>query len=421
MSSPGRQSRSPQGWGTQLLAALLGNARENTNFGKDEETANAEAGGKKVDVESPYKKAGFRSVFGDPSDTYNAQFRIANYQTGKEQAGRMALLEREYQLRRDNFLLEKGDEIKGLVDKQIAEKYGITKESHPELYAKYQQQILPGIVENRFSEQQALQAKNTSEAGLASDLSQQTRPTRLQTGLAEANTGLLAARTGESGAAAGLRRQPMVNSNLDMLARTAPLERSIDLQNKSLVPIGDNKLLTLGNSPTVTSFPTSQETQMAGLLGQPAPRISSEPFGSAEGIKLSDGTFIPKVGGKVTSPLSGVINAASGNINHGGGKMPSNFISPPTPFEQRSTPMISSPSIQAPAQQPSLTPPVSGTFPYETRGGTVNVPLSMGDIDIPTDFSNRLSTAPNDIRMPMFKAFVDAEMRRRMKNANIGF
>lgn len=421
MSRSHRQNNPHEGILSKLLLASLSTPSVNPTFGKDQETANAEAGGKQVDVENPYKKTGFfKQMFGNMANENNLNYQLGLQNQSREQGNKIALLEKQNQLNRDNFLLENAEAIKNSVRQNIANKYGITEESHPELYKQYQQQVLPSIVQNQFSEQQALQAKNTSEAGLASDLSQQTRPTRLQTGLAEANTGLLAARTGESGAAAGLRRQPMVNSNLDMLARTAPLERSIDLQSKSLVPLGDNRLLTLGNSPTVTSFPSSQETQMAGLLGNPAPRVSSEPFGSAEGIKLSDGTFIPKVGGKVTSPLSGVINAASSS-GFNAGKMPSNFISPPTPFEQRSTPMISSPSIQAPTQQPSLTPPISGTFPYETRGGTVNVPLSMGNIDVPNDFSNRLSSAPLDVRMPMFKAFVDAEMRRRMKNANIGF
>jgi len=335
MSSPGRQSRSPQGWGTQLLTAILGTPRENPNFGKDQESANMEKGGRQVDVESPFKKAGFRSVFGDPSDVKNVEYRIGNKMLEKEYGLRGGLVEKQAQMARDNFLLENAENIKNSVRQNIANKYGITEESHPELYKQYQSQILPGIVQNQFAEQQALASKSANEAGLASDLSQQTRPTRLQTGLTEANTGLLGARTGESQAAAGLRRQPVINSNLDMMARLAPQRTGIEMQRESLLPLGHDRLLTLGNSPSITQFPSQEQTQMATLLGQPAPRISSQPFGTQDGITLSDGTFIPKAGGKVTSPFENVINATTPLPQGGSRAMPNNFIRPTSPFESR--------------------------------------------------------------------------------------
>jgi hypothetical protein len=90
--------------------------------------------------------------------------------------------------------------------------------------------------------------------------------------------------------------------------------------------------------------------------------------------------------------------------------------------QQTQKPIASALNVTQPITRQDLIDEDIIEIPYETKEGTVRVPQSMTDIDIPKELSDQLNSIPeSSVRASVMKAYVDSIMKQRMKKAGIGF
>lgn len=191
----------------------------------------------------------------------------------------------------DDFVVKNQLAIKDEAAKKFVSNYGVTPEQRPDLWERQVQETALLAFDNEQARLKASTASSKATEGAATeaeDTRVMTMPTRQETAMADAETGL--------GLANGrAKRVPLTNRALDFSEIYKPAAQLQDLQKGEVTPFTPGVSYDIrpwqGGTRSMFRTPTTDEVLTGNAMGKPvSATTTASPFGSKQVGTKMDGT-----------------------------------------------------------------------------------------------------------------------------------